>query len=231
MGTKISALPSATALAGTEVLAGVQGGANVKVTATQIRTFVVASLATVASSGSASDLSAGTLGAARLPAFSGDISTSAGSSVTAIGTNKVTRAMLAQTAGAAIMGATSAGNVADLTAAQAKALLAITAADLTLPVSTQTGTTYTAVLGDANTYIRFNNSTSITFTVPTNASVAYPIGTEIAMEQVGVGSLIVAGAGGVTINSRGGDLTLAGQFSVAMLKKVATDTWTLTGDM
>jgi hypothetical protein len=35
----------------------------------------------------------------------------------------------------------------------------------------------------------------------------------------------------VTINSRGADLTLAGQYSVAALKKVGADTWTLTGDL
>lgn len=53
-------------------------------------------LATVATTGSASDLGSGTLAAARLPALAGgDVTSSAGSAVTAIGAGKVTNTMLA----------------------------------------------------------------------------------------------------------------------------------------
>jgi hypothetical protein len=67
----------------------------------------------------------GTVTAARLPQFTGgDVTTSGAGSVNlAIGTNKVTRAMLVQTTGAALLGATGAGNVTDLTGTQATALL------------------------------------------------------------------------------------------------------------
>lgn len=100
------------------------------------------------------------------------------------------------------------------------------------PVTTQSGTSYTAVLGDANTYIQFTNGSPITFTIPLNSSVAFPVGTVIEIEQNGAGALTVAPvSGSVTINSRGADLVLAGQYAVAALKKVATDTWTLTGDL
>jgi hypothetical protein len=98
-------------------------------------------------------------------------------------------------------------------------------------VSSQTGTAYTAVLGDANTYIQFSNASAISFTIPQNSSVAFPIGTVIEMEQAGAGALTVVAGTGTTINSRGADLTLAGQYAVAALKKVATNTWTLTGDL
>jgi hypothetical protein len=99
------------------------------------------------------------------------------------------------------------------------------------PVTTQSGTSYTALIGDANTYIRFTNASAVTFTIPLNASVAFPVNTVIEMEQAGAGTLTVAAAGGVTINSRASHFSLAGQFGVAALKKVATDTWTLTGDI
>lgn len=98
-------------------------------------------------------------------------------------------------------------------------------------VSSQTGTAYTAVLGDADTYIRFSNASAITFTIPPNSSVAFQVGTVIEIEQAGAGALSVAAGSGVTINSRAADLTLAGQYAVAFLKKVATDTWTLNGDL
>lgn len=231
MGTKISALAAAAALGGFEKIPSVQGGGDVALTPTQIKTFVLAALVPIATSGSAADLSAGTVPAARLPALSGDISTSAGSVVTAIGANKVTRGMLAQASFASFVGATAAGNVTDLTVAQSKALLALTAADLSLAVTTQAATTYTLVLADQNTYIRFTNGSPVTVTIPTNASVAYPIGTEVTLEQAGAGALTVAAAGGVALNSRGADFTLFGQYSVATIKKVATDTWTLVGDL
>lgn len=98
-------------------------------------------------------------------------------------------------------------------------------------VSTQTGTSYTAALTDANDYIEFTNGSAVNFTIPPNASVAFPIKTVIEIEQAGAGALTVVAGAGVTINSRGGDLTLAGQYAVAALKKKATDTWTLTGDL
>jgi hypothetical protein len=61
----------------------------------------------------------------------GDVTGSGRTGITLlIGANKVTRGMLAQAAGATILGATAAGNVTDLTAAQAKTFLAIAAADV-----------------------------------------------------------------------------------------------------
>jgi len=98
-------------------------------------------------------------------------------------------------------------------------------------ILTKTGTAHTAAIADANSYLQFTNGAAVTYTVPLNANVPFPVGTEIELEQTGVGALSVAAAAGVTINSRGADLTLAGQFAVAALKKVAADTWTLTGDL
>ena len=63
--------------------------------------------------------------------LSGDVSGSGATAISVtIGPNKVTRAMLAAASGATLLGATGAGNVADLTPAQAKTVLAITASDV-----------------------------------------------------------------------------------------------------
>lgn len=212
-------------------------GAVEELTAAQAKVFLsitagdVSGLAAIATSGSAADLSAGTIPAARMPAHTGDVTNVAGALALTIGANKVTRGMLAQTAGAAILGASAAGNVVDLTAAQAKAVLAITGGDVTYSVNSQAGTAYTAVLTDANAYVRFTNGGAVTFTIPPNSSVAFPVGTVIEFEQAGAGSLTVAAGVGVTINVRGADYTLAGQYAVGALRKVAADTWTLTGDL
>lgn len=98
-------------------------------------------------------------------------------------------------------------------------------------VTSQSGTSYTADLPDANTYIRFTNGSAISFTIPPNSSKAFPIGTVIEVEQAGAGALSFVAGAGVTLNSRASDLTLAGQYSVAFAKKVATDTWTINGDL
>lgn len=109
-------------------------------------------------------------------------------------------------------------------------------ADLTIstltPVTTQAGTTYTADLDDSESWIEFTNGSAVTFTIPPNSSVAYPVGTTIALRQAGTGQITVAPGSGVTINVAP---SLAkktfGQYSVAQLIKVGTDSWALYGDL
>ena len=97
--------------------------------------------------------------------------------------------------------------------------------------TTQSGTNYTAVLGDAAGYIQFTNGAAIAFTIPPNASVAFPIGTVITVEQNGAGVVTLTAGAGVTLNSRGALLATGGQYAVCQVKKVATNTWTVIGDV
>lgn len=86
----------------------------------------VTGLATIATSGSASDLSAGTLPSARFPALTGDVTTSAGSVATTIANDAVTNAKAANMAQATIKGRASGagtGDPTDLTGTQATAIL------------------------------------------------------------------------------------------------------------
>ena len=100
----------------------------------------------------------------------------------------------------------------------------------TVSINAQTGTTYTLVLADAGKLVTLNNASPVALTVPTNASVAFPVGTVIALAQLGAGLVSVAGASGVTINGvTPGDDDLAGQWATASLTKLATDTWLLSG--
>lgn len=100
----------------------------------------------------------------------------------------------------------------------------------------QTGTTYTLVLSDgsgatASPYVSLNNASAVTVTVPTNASVAFPVGTVVPIVQKGFGGVKVAAAGGVTLNSLNGNVDLLGQFAKATLLKTATNVWDLFGDL
>jgi len=88
---------------------------------------------------------------------------------------------------------------------------------------------YTLALTDANTLQDCTKSTTQIITVPTNASVAFPIGTEIDFVQDGAGQLSFSAAGGVTINSVLGNLKTANQFGTVTFKKMGTNTWLLIG--
>jgi len=96
-------------------------------------------------------------------------------------------------------------------------------------VRTQSGTTYTLVLGDAGDYIQTTSTTAVTITVPTQVSVTWAADTEIYFEQNNTGQITFVGASGVTINSSE-TLKSFARYSVLALKRVASDVWTLTGE-
>jgi len=105
----------------------------------------------------------------------------------------------------------------------------LTSPVVNLTLNAQTGTTYTPVLADNGKLVTLSNASAITLTVPTNASVAYATGAQINIQAIGAGQVTVAGDTGVTVNGTGTKLRT--QWSAATIVKVATDTWTLIGDI
>jgi hypothetical protein len=89
---------------------------------------------------------------------------------------------------------------------------------------------HTLVLSDAGDYIRMTASSPVDLTVPTNASVAFAVGTTIGIKQSGVGQITIVPASGVTITTPE-TLKLRKAFSGATLIKVAVNTWDLLGDL
>lgn len=96
-------------------------------------------------------------------------------------------------------------------------------------INTQTGTSYTLVISDAGKLITLDNGAAITLTVPTNASVAFPIGTHIDLAQLGAGQVTIGGSG-VTFRAKNGQ-KLSGQYAGASIVKIGTDTWLCVGDL
>lgn len=94
---------------------------------------------------------------------------------------------------------------------------------------------YTLVLGDqGDILLASNGATAGTITIPTNASVAFPTGTQITIIQTGSGQLTIQGAGGVTVNSTGATSTapkLRAINSSATCIKSDTNTWYVVGDI
>lgn len=100
----------------------------------------------------------------------------------------------------------------------------------TIPLNTQTGTSYTLAVNDSGQLVTLSNASAVTLTVPTNASVPYAIGTQITITQANSGQVIVVGDTGVTVNAADGYLKLRTQWSSATLIKTNTNSWILIGD-
>ena len=98
-----------------------------------------------------------------------------------------------------------------------------------LQINAQTGTTYTFVLADAGKMVTSSNGSAQTLTVPPNSSVAYAIGTQVIVQNIGSANATLATAGTPTINSKDANLEIDGQFAAATLIKTATDAWSLIG--
>ena len=105
-----------------------------------------------------------------------------------------------------------------------------------LTLNAQTAT-YTVVITDnRNKLVTMDVATANDFLIPTNASVAFPIGSVINVIQIGAGKTTIEAVtpGTTTISSTGGTATapeLRARFSAASCIKVATDTWYVVGDI
>ena len=106
--------------------------------------------------------------------------------------------------------------------------------DRTFTVNTDATTDYTAVLNDQYQVLQpMNKATAIAFKIPTNASVAFPVGTAITILNKGAGTCTISAvtSGTTTVLSAGtvaASPTLA-QYKTAVCIKTATDTWYVVG--
>lgn len=150
--------------------------------------------------------------------------TAAESNVTRIGTNQ-TKCYLAGIALVAVTASNRQVVTIDTTTGQ------MGSDSGAMPLGSISGTTYTLALTDIGLYEVCSNAATQTITVPLNATIAFPVGTEIAFFQQGAGQVVFAAAGGVTIQSISSNLKISAQFGAATLKKTATDTWSLFGSL
>ena len=93
---------------------------------------------------------------------------------------------------------------------------------------------YTAVLADQyQVLVPMNKATAVAFKIPTNASVAFPVGTAITVLNKGAGAVTISAvtSGTTTVLSAGATAaspTLA-QYKTAVCIKTAADTWYVVG--
>ena len=103
---------------------------------------------------------------------------------------------------------------------------------VTFTLNDQTGTTYTPVLNDAyQVLVTRSNAAASTMTIPTNASVAFPVGTVITVLNKGAGVVTISGAVGVTVLSAGAvaaSPTLA-QYKSCAIMQTSANNWYVVG--
>jgi len=114
-----------------------------------------------------------------------------------------------------------------LTAANYNSLVAFT-------VGTANTSDYTAVLADAYQVLEvMNKATAIAFKIPTDASVAFPVGTALTVLNIGAGTCTISAVtpGTTTVLSAGAvaaSPTVA-QYKSAVCIKTAANTWYVVG--
>jgi hypothetical protein len=103
---------------------------------------------------------------------------------------------------------------------------------VTFTLNDQTGTTYTPVLTDAyQVLVTRSNAGASTMTIPTNASVAFPVGTVITVLNKGAGAVTISGSGGVTVLSAGATAAspVLNQYKSCALIQTSANNWFVVG--
>lgn len=123
----------------------------------------------------------------------------------------------------------------DLTTAQTLTNKTLTDPKINLAFDAETAS-YTAVLANNGQVVTMDNASANTFSIPTNASVAFPIGTQINVLQIGAGQTTIQAvtSGTTTIQSTGATAAapkLRVRYSAATCLKAGTDLWYVFGDI
>lgn len=105
-----------------------------------------------------------------------------------------------------------------------------------MTTNTQTGASYTLVIGDAGQLVEMNNASHNFVVIPPNASVAFPVGTTILVRQYGAGTTIIVGGAAVTVRSSSSsgsplDIAIRSQYGGVSLHQRAADEWIVDGNL
>ena len=101
-------------------------------------------------------------------------------------------------------------------------------------INAQTGTSYTAVLNDQySKLVTMDNASANDFLIPTDASVAFPVGTvlNVYMKGAGVTTIKAVTAGTTTVVSAGATAAqpVLARYKTAACIKLAANSWVVIG--
>lgn len=95
-------------------------------------------------------------------------------------------------------------------------------------VSTKPDGSYTLALADEGKMLYQNSASAHTFTIPTNATVPFPIGSWVDISQGAAGATSIVAAAGVTLihpDGSGGTITIRNNFGTIRLYKYSVNSW------
>jgi hypothetical protein len=130
--------------------------------------------------------------------------------------------------------ATALGNDASFSTTITNAL-ALKATKVELTEATLTAfnaktTSYTLALSDSTNLVEMDSSSANTVTIPSDSTVAFPVGSAVDVFQRGTGQTTLVAGSGVTLLFTPG-LKLRDRYSAATCIKRAANTWIVTGDL
>jgi hypothetical protein len=103
-------------------------------------------------------------------------------------------------------------------------------AEANLAVNAQgTATSYTLALTDAGKLVTFTGAAA-TVTIPLNSTVAFAVGDQINIAQLGTAQITMGTASGVTLVSAGSKTKTNGQYAVVTVVQYTTNSWLLLGN-
>ena len=122
------------------------------------------------------------------------------------------------------------GDFATVTGAETLSNKTLTAPVVTVATNVQTGN-YVLALSDASKVVEMSVGSANTVTVPEDASVNFPVGSQIEIVQIGVGQTEILAGGAVTLLSPGPGNKVSARYGKVVLYKSSADTWVLNGDL
>lgn len=96
-------------------------------------------------------------------------------------------------------------------------------------VSAISSTAYSLATADEGRFIVHTSASNSSVTIPSDASLAWPVGGQVEIMRNGAGTLTIQAGAGVTLSAAGQPKARA-QGSVVYLRKIAANTWVLSGD-
>lgn len=154
-----------------------------------------------------------------------------GAAVTQINSGNITDTRVATTTNLAVGDITSVSAGAGLTGGGTSGAVTLAASVAT---NAQSGTSYTLALTDNGKLVTLANSSPVSVTIPTNGSVALPVGAVIMLSSYGTGAVTISGAGGVTVVSNGATTAspiIRTTYSSAAAIQTSANNWLVVGDI